>query len=88
MWGCNEYVKFFTLILIFINVLVGLLFVGWGLYVVFLPWGDTGSYQAIGICLTLFGSAFTAGSMFGYLSVQYQLKRFGACVETYRLLCC
>lgn len=77
MWDSNDYVKFAAKVLIFINILVGLLFVGYGLYVVFLPWGDAESYQALGICLTLFGLAFTCGSIFGYLSVDYQLKRFG-----------
>ncbi len=79
MWDSNDYVKLAAKVFIFINILVGLLFVGYGLYVVFLPWGDAESYQALGICLTLFGLAFTCGSIFGYLSVDYQLKRFGRC---------
>jgi len=61
-------------------VLIGLAFVGYGLYVVFLPWGDANreSYLAMGVCLTLFGSCLTCISWFGYIAAEYQLKNIGS----------
>ena len=75
----NEYVKIVARILIFLFILVGLAFVGYGLYIVFLPWGgaERAFYEACGICLVLFGSGFATISIFGFMAVDNQIMSFG-----------
>lgn len=79
MWGFNDWVKLCSQCLISLHVLTGLLFVGYGLYVVLRPWGNAEKdvYQAIGACLVLFGTCLTTVSVFGFEAIGAQVKRFG-----------
>ena len=66
----NNNVKFWSQLLTFIYILIGLLCIGYGLYIVFLPWGN-------GICMTLFGSCLCCVSYLGHLSTIYQTRKYG-----------
>jgi hypothetical protein len=75
----NNTVSFFAQLISLLYILIGLLCVGYGLYVVFLPWGsvDREFYLALGIVITLFGSTLVCISAFGLIAVKHQIKRFG-----------
>jgi hypothetical protein len=79
MVSLNGPVKCCAELLAVLNVFIGLAVMGYGLYVVFLPWGgvDRGTYIAVGVTLTLFGSALVAVSLFGYVAAVHQLTRYG-----------
>ena len=75
----NNNVKFWSQLLTFIYILIGLLCIGYGLYIVFLPWGNSNrdAYEATGICMTLFGSCLCCVSYLGHLSTIYQTRKYG-----------
>jgi hypothetical protein len=75
----NNTVSFFSQLISLLYILIGLLCIGYGLYVVFLPWGgvDREFYLALGICITLFGSSLVCISAFGLDAAKHQIKRFG-----------
>ena len=87
MWTVNGFVKFAALCLITLFIMFGLTAFGMGLYFVYLPWGsaERGFYKAIGICLALFGTTFTLASIFGYMAVLNQIKRYGRCTFVFGL---